>query len=96
MLCQFEELKNKEVINISSGLKIGFVDDIEIDTTNSNIVNMIVYGRPRFFGLFGREDDILINFNDIKLIGEDTILVLLENSAICTKSKEFQLKNLLK
>ena len=36
---------------------------------------VIVFGRPKLFGIFGRNDDVIIPWDDIELIGEDTILV---------------------
>ncbi len=70
-----EELKEKEVINILSGEKLGYADDFEIDTETGKIIALVILGRNRFFGLFGREDNIVIPFSEIKLIGHDTILV---------------------
>ena len=61
--------------NIKSGCRIGFVDDVEIDSCNAKICRIIVYGKSRCFGIFGREEDIFINWSDIEIIGEDTILV---------------------
>ena len=70
-----------------TGLKIGYVDDIEMDTQGANIVSLIVYGKPRAFGIMGRDEDIIIKCSDIELIGEDTILVKFNDSAVCTKSR---------
>ncbi len=70
-----EELKEKEVINILSGEKLGYADDFEIDTETGKFIALVILGRNRFFGLFGREDNIVIPFSEIKLIGHDTILV---------------------
>ena len=75
MICRFEDLKCKEIINIKSGRKMGYADDIEFDTCTAKICKLIIYGRNRFFGLFGREDDYVICWSDIEIIGEDTILV---------------------
>lgn len=75
MYCRTVELKHKEVINSKNGVKLGCVDDIEIDTMAARLVAIVIYGRPKCFGLFGREDDIIIRWEDIDLIGEDTILV---------------------
>ena len=52
-----------------------FPDDVEIDTKNAKLVAIIIFGRPKCFGLFGREEDIVILWNNIELIGEDTIIV---------------------
>ena len=70
-----EELKEKEVINILSGEKLGYADDFEIDTETGKVMALVILGRNRFFGLFGREDNIVIPLSEIKLIGHDTILV---------------------
>ncbi len=75
MACRIAELRHKEVINESDGVRLGCVDDVEIDTKTACLVSIIIYGRPKFFGIFGRHDDIVIPWADIKLIGEDTILV---------------------
>lgn len=42
---------------------------------NARLTALVVYGRPRLFGLLGREEDIVIRWPDIQVIGEDTILV---------------------
>ena len=77
MNCRLIDLRNKEVINMKDGTRLGCVDDVEIDTCNAKLVSIIVYGRLKCFGLFGREDDIIICWKDIQVIGEDTILVCL-------------------
>ncbi len=73
--CRVTDLRNKEVINSTNGCRIGFVDDVEVNTENARIVAIVIYGRPKFFGLFGRCDDLVIKWENIQLIGEDTILV---------------------
>ena len=73
--CRLAELRHKEVINSTNGCRIGFADDIEIDTETARVVAVVIYGRQRFFGFFGRGEDIVIRWENISLIGEDTILV---------------------
>ncbi len=96
MLCSLSELRNKEVVNLKTGIKIGYVDDVEIDTENSAVRSLIIYGRPRCMGLFGKDEDIKISCTEIKLIGEDTILVDFNGDTISTKVKTFSVENLLK
>ena len=78
MSCRLQELRKKVVINANNGCRIGYVDDLEVDTKCARVVALIVYGRPRIFGLFGKTDDFYIPWEKIRLIGEDAILV--ENS----------------
>lgn len=73
--CSITELRNKEVISAKTGCRIGSVCDVEINTCDGSLVSIIVWGRTRFFGLFGKEEDIRICWSDIQVIGEDTILV---------------------
>ncbi|MCL2634864.1 MAG: YlmC/YmxH family sporulation protein [Oscillospiraceae bacterium] len=95
MTCCFEDLRGKEIIQIKTGCKIGFVDDVEFETRTAKICNLIVYGRARVFGLFGREDDYVIPWGDIDIIGEDTILVSCDFPQR-TKKRVDMFKNLLK
>lgn len=75
MNCCITELRCKEVINKADGCRIGLVSDIEVDSCCGRVVAIIVYGRPRYFGLCGRRERIRICWEDIDVIGEDTILV---------------------
>ena len=78
MKCRMGDLRNKEVINVKDGARIGFVSDIELDTRTAQLTAVVVYGKLRFFGLLGREPDIVIPWKDISLIGNDTMLVSYE------------------
>lgn len=73
--CRITDLRRKEVINSKNGCRIGFVDDVEIDTVTAKLVSIIIFGRPRCFGLLGKDENIVIHWEHICLIGEDTILV---------------------
>ena len=75
LLCRITDLRYKEVINVRDGCCLGCVSDIEVDTVTARVVSLIIYGRCRLFGLFFREEDIVISWCDIEIIGEDTILV---------------------
>ncbi len=94
MVCSLDELKSKEVINIKTGERLGYIDDIRMDTENSEVLSLLIYGGYRFLGLFGRENDTEIPCSSIKVIGDDIILVDCSDSVICTTSKPKNLKNL--
>ena len=68
-------MRRKEVINVRDGSRLGNVGDIEFDTVTASIISMIIYGKLRFFGLLGREDDRVIPWENIRIIGEDIVLV---------------------
>ena len=75
MVCRITDLRYKEVINVRDGSCLGCVSDIEVDTVTAKVNSLIIFGRFRLLGLFFREEDIIIRWADIEVIGEDTILV---------------------
>ncbi len=80
MICRFQELKNKEVINVKDGKRLGFVCDIEISSQDGKILSLILPPqKSRLF--FAGDDDITVKWENIKKIGDDIILVDL----ICEK-----------
>ncbi len=78
MSCSIAELRNKEVICKLNGTRIGNVDDVELDVNSGRLVSIIIYGKNRIMGMFGKADDFVIPWEDIDVIGEDTILVKCE------------------
>lgn len=86
MLCTLEELRDKEVIDSLTGERLGFIDDVRLDTETAQIQGFIIYGRYRLFGLFGREADIVLSCGDITVIGSDVILVNSGSTAVSPKS----------
>ena len=44
MGCSINELKSKEVINVSDGKRLGFVKDIEVDTDDARLLAITVPG----------------------------------------------------
>jgi len=74
-MTRITDLMEKEVINLDDGQCLGRVCDAEFEICDQKICSLVIFGRLKFFGLLGREDDIVIKWCDIELIGEDTILV---------------------
>ncbi|MDU7337420.1 MULTISPECIES: YlmC/YmxH family sporulation protein [Clostridium] len=73
--CRMADMRNKEVISVKDGTRLGAVSDVEIELKTARISAIIIYGRLKWLGLLGREDDIVIRWEDIQIIGEETILV---------------------
>ena len=87
MLCRIDELKNKQVVCVKNGCVLGLVSDIELDTQSGNLTAIIIFGNYKLFGLLGRSEDIVIPWEDIKVIGSETILVNTE-PPILTQEKQ--------
>jgi YlmC/YmxH family sporulation protein len=75
VFCRITELHNKEVINVCDGTRLGCVDDVEVDTHTAQLCAIVLHGRPKCLGLLGCEEDMVIPWKEIEVIGEETILV---------------------
>jgi YlmC/YmxH family sporulation protein len=73
--CRIADLRCKEVININTGFRLGYVVDALFDVRTGQIVSLVAPGPFRLFGLFGRGDDYVIPWECIKRIGDDIILI---------------------
>lgn len=88
MFCSFDELRRKEVIDVRTGERLGYIDDMEISVADGKAEKLIIYGGSRLFGLLGREDDVIIRCSDITVVGREVILVDRTEETSSTKSKE--------
>ena len=82
---RLSDLRCKEIINVATGQRLGYVCDADIDMPEGKLKSLIVPGPCRFFGLFGREPDFLIPLSCITRIGQDIILVEIQGA--CGRSK---------
>lgn len=64
------ELCEKEVVQLEQGVCLGRADDLTFDPAS-----LILLGRPRLFGLLGRDDSLTIPWQEIETIGTDAVLV---------------------
>lgn len=69
------DFKHKEVINISDGKRLGFVQDVTADFKTGTINEIIVPGNTKILNLFSSKEELTIPWSAIKTIGEDVILV---------------------
>ena len=69
------DFKHKEVININDGKRLGYVQDVCADLESGTITSIIVPGNNKFMGVFSGGNEIVIEWQNIKCIGEDVILV---------------------
>ena len=89
MVCTLEELRSKDVINVVNGENLGRIDDLQMNAQTASVTALILYGRPRLWGLFGPRDNCIIDFRQIRLVGKDVILV--ELGKICTDCTNIEL-----
>ena len=83
MDCCLTELRNKEVINVYTGKRLGFVSDVEMDVKDARLLSILVPGEG---SLFGRGPSLRIPWTCIEHVGEDLIIVNIKDPAICERS----------
>ncbi len=74
-MVRISEFQMKDVVNISDGRRLGNVADIEINLDNGKIETIIIGFSGKLLGFFGKEEEIIIPWNQIVKVGEDVILV---------------------
>lgn len=77
MGCCINDLRDKDVINICDGRKLGCVEDVEVDVNSGRLIAIIVPCDGRLFG-FVRSKNLVILWDSIEKIGDDTILVKID------------------
>ena len=69
------ELCEKEVVQLEQGVCLGRADDLELDPATAQLQSLILLGRPRLFGLLGRDESLTVPWQEIETIGTDAVLV---------------------
>ena len=82
-------MRQKQVVCIKSGTLLGTVGDVEVNTCDGRIVNIVVLGKQRCFGLLGKWEDIVLPWNCIEVIGRDAMLVNFEPPHRAQRKKGF-------
>ena len=83
-------LRDREVISICDGKRLGYVCDAEVDLCSGKVCSLILPGELKCLG-FARQPEIYVPFDAIERIGSDVILVdskrifVKEKKAVCKK-----------
>lgn len=72
---RISDLRNKDVVNSFDGKRLGFIKDIDLDLKEGKIKSLILPGESRLLGFLGKNEDVVIDWRQIKRIGVDVILV---------------------
>lgn len=75
MLAKTSELREREVINVLDGKKLGYTSDLEIDPATGKITALVLPAPGRFRWLLGKTGEVIIPWRQIKKLGSDVILV---------------------
>jgi YlmC/YmxH family sporulation protein len=74
------ELTEKEVINCKDGKRLGYVADVEIELPTGRVCKLFVPAQGKFCGCFGKGVEYEICWNQIVRIGEEIILVEIDQT----------------
>lgn len=87
-MLKISEFQTKDVVNVSDGKKLGTVVDLEIDLQQGRVDAIICPGHGKFFGLFSGGKEIIIPWRNIVKIGEDVILVRIDEEMYVDEALE--------
>lgn len=75
-MVRFRDMSDKEIINVSEGKRLGILGqtDLEINEENGQIEAFIIPSY-KWFGLVKEGEETKINWNSIRKIGEDMIMI---------------------
>ena len=81
MATKISQLQCKEVICVTSGQRLGFIEDVEVEIPEGRVQALIVPGPCRLLGLGPSRHDYCIPWNCIQKIGPDIVLVDIDPAA---------------
>ncbi|UOY93721.1 YlmC/YmxH family sporulation protein [Ectobacillus sp. JY-23] len=79
-MIRISEFQVKDVVNVADGRRLGHIGDIDIDVATGKIQAVIIMKQGRMLGLFGKEEELIVPWKQIVKIGEDVILVRVQQA----------------
>ncbi|MBO7401274.1 MAG: YlmC/YmxH family sporulation protein [Clostridia bacterium] len=86
-MCSFSDLRDKEVINLRDGRKLGCVMDIDFDIPTGRICRIILPPPGKMALFASSKSNLYIPWDKIEKIGDDAILVRCADVIIPKKEK---------
>lgn len=71
----YNDLRNKEIINLSDGSRMGHIADLIFSSDSGRIIGLVVPGEKHFFK---KTEELFIPLEKVRRIGDDVILVRFE------------------
>lgn len=88
--CRTENFREKEVVNVSDGRRLGCVSEVEFDICSGKITAIVIRGESGFFSK--SKHDIVIPWCNIEKIGTDIILVRADD-CLCPPDRHHKCKS---
>lgn len=74
------ELRDKDVIDINTGRKLGNIIDIEVNLEEGRVEGIVLPKETGLFRIFNKDVELYLPWESIKKIGADVILVDLKGT----------------
>lgn len=79
-MTKYCKLRQKEVVNIVDGARLGYICDLVLDVGTGRICAIVVPGPSKLSFFFRGERDQVIPWKNIRKIGDDVILVEVDSN----------------
>jgi len=86
-MIRISELRNRDVVNVNDGRRLGAIVDLDVDLDKGRVKSIIVPALGGMWGKFTGGKDFIIPWEKIVKIGVDTILVDYLEDASSHKSR---------
>ena len=73
-MAMISEFRQKEVVDVKTGKRLGYICDMEIDDASGKILSVRVPS-GKIFSSMMKSSDIIILWENIEVVGKDMILV---------------------
>ena len=81
----FCELREKEVVNLADGKRLGRVQDLVLEPCGK-VIGLVVPGEKKLIKALSRDESIFIAWKNIVILGDDVILIDLNGIVPCNNS----------
>lgn len=88
---KLSSLAGKEIINLYDGARLGMVgeSDLVIDNDSGRVESIVVPNNGALVSLFYKQKDLIIPWKAIKKVGNEVIIVELEQSTEAVNKHSF-------
>ncbi len=75
------QLRQKDVINLCDGTRLGYISEIEFDTCTGQVCTFVLCRSGGILG-FSKDPPLVLPWCRIECIGEDAVLVKIQTSEL--------------
>lgn len=79
MLAKISDLREREIVNVLDGKRLGPIKDIDVDIETGRITALILPGPGKILRFLRKNEDYIVPWQNVVRIGVDVILVEAQN-----------------